>query len=75
MLTFKVTTVGSSLGFILDKEARIKLGVEKGDVLYVTDAPDGGMRISPYHPDFQRQMALAEGIMHDDREILRALAK
>jgi len=75
MLTFKVTTVGSSEGFILNKEAKAKLGVKKGDTLYLTDAPDGGLRITPYNPDFQRQMALAEQIMHDDREILRALAK
>ena len=49
--------------------------VQKGDTLYLTDAPDGGLRITPYNPDFQRQMALAEQIMHDDREILRVLAK
>ena len=29
----------------------------------------------PYDPEFARQMALAEEIMHDDREVLRALAK
>jgi hypothetical protein len=33
------------------------------------------LRITPYNPDFQRQMALAEKIMHDDREILRVLAQ
>lgn len=75
MLTFKVTTVGASEGFILNKEAKAKLGVQKGDTLFLTEAPDGGLRITPYNPDFQRQMALAEQIMHDDREILRALAK
>lgn len=75
MLTFKVTTVGSSEGFILNKEAKARLGVQKGDTLYLTEAPDGALRITPYNPDFARQMALAEQIMHDDREILRALAK
>jgi putative addiction module antidote len=75
MLTFKVTTVGTSEGFILNQEAKAKLGVQEGDTLYLTDAPDGGLRITPYNPDFRRQMELAEQIMHDDREILRALAK
>ncbi|MES2262054.1 MAG: transcriptional regulator [Pseudomonadota bacterium] len=75
MLKFKVTTVGASEGFILNKEAKAKLGVQKGDSLFLTDAPDGGLRITSYDPDFERQMALAEQIMHDDREILRALAK
>jgi putative addiction module antidote len=75
MLTFKVITVGLSDGFILSKEAKAKLNVQKGDTLYLTDAPDGALRITPYNPDFERQMILAEQIMHDDREILRALAE
>lgn len=75
MLSVKITTVGSSEGVILNKEARAMLNVQKGDVLYLTEAPDGGMRITPYDPEFQRQMELAEKIMHDDREILRVLAK
>jgi putative addiction module antidote len=75
MLTFKVTTVGASEGFILNKEAKLRLNVQKGDTLFLTEAPDGALRITPYNPDFARQMALAESIMHDDREILRALAQ
>jgi putative addiction module antidote len=75
MLTCKVTTVGSSAGFILNKEAMSKLKVKKGDTVYLTEAPDGGYRLTPFNPDFARQMALADEIMHDDRDILRALAK
>ena len=75
MLTFKVTTVGASAGFILTKEAMAHLKVQKGDTVYLTEAPDGGYRLTPYNPDFQRQMDLADEIMHDDREVLRALAK
>ncbi len=75
MLTFKVTTVGASAGFILTKEAMARLKVQKGDTVYLTEAPEGGYRITPYNPEFERQMTLAEEIMHDDRDILRALAK
>lgn len=75
MLSLKVTTVGSSAGFILPKEAMAVLKVQKGDTVYLTEAPDGSYRLTPYNPDFARQMALAEEIMHDDRDILRALAK
>ena len=75
MLTFKVTTVAASEGFILNKEAKLRLNVQKGDTLYLTEAPDGALRITPYDPDFARQRALAESIMHDDREILRVLAQ
>jgi hypothetical protein len=31
--------------------------------------------ITPYNPEFKRQMTLAEEIMHEDRDILGALAK
>jgi putative addiction module antidote len=75
MLSFKVTTVGASAGFILTKEAMARLKVKKGDTIYLTEAPGGGYRLTPYNPEFERQMALAEEIMHEDRDVLRALAK
>lgn len=75
MLSLKVTTVGSSAGFILPKEALAFLKVQKGDTLYLTEAPDGSYRLTPYDPEFERQMSLAEEIMHEDRDVLRALAK
>lgn len=74
MLKLKVTTVGSSVGVILPKEAQQQLGVKKGDTLHLTEAP-GGYRITPYDPEFEEQMKLAEEIMREDRDILRALAK
>jgi putative addiction module antidote len=75
MLSVKVTTIGASAGIILTKEAMAHLKVQKGDTLYLTEAPDGSYRLTPYDPDFARQMALAETIMHEDREILHALSK
>ena len=75
MLAFKITTVGSSSGVILTKEAMARLKVHKGDTLFLTEAPGGGYRLTPYDPNFERQMTLAEEIMHDDREVLRALSK
>ena len=75
MLAFKITTVGASSGVILNKEAMARLKVKKGDTIFLTESPDGGYRLTPYDPDFERQMKLAEDIMHEDREVLRALAK
>ena len=75
MLKFKITTVGASSGVILPKEAMAHLNVRKGDSLYLTEAPDGSYRLTPYNPDFERQMTQAEAIMREDREILRVLAK
>ncbi len=74
MPKLKVTTIGSSAGLILNKEVMARLNVKKGDALYLTEAP-GGYRLTPYDPDFERQMNLAEEIMHDDRDVLRALSK
>ena len=74
MPKLKITTVGASAGVILNKEVMAKLRVKKGDFLFLTEAPDG-YRITPYDPDFERQMKVAEEIMHDDREVLKALSK
>lgn len=73
MLTFKVTMVGASEGFILNKEAKLRLNVQKGDTLHLTGAPDGAHHT--IRLGFARQMTLAESILHDDRKILRVLAQ
>jgi len=39
--TVKVTTVGNSAGIILSKEILERLRVSKGDILTVTETPDG----------------------------------
>ena len=75
MLAFKLTTIGSSIGFILPKEVRDRLKVKKGDTLFLTEMPEGGYRITPYNPEFERQMRFAEDVMRADRDMLRALAK
>ncbi len=74
MPKLKVTTVGASSGVILNKEVMARLKVKKGDSLFLTEAP-GGYRITPYNPEFERQIGLAEEIMHDDRDILKVLSK
>jgi putative addiction module antidote len=71
----KLIPIGNSTGMILPKEMLARLHVDKGDQLYLTEAPDGSYRLTPFDPDFARQMELAEEIMREDREILRALAK
>jgi putative addiction module antidote len=74
MNTVKITQIGNSLGVILPKEVLAKLKVEKGDQLYLTDAPDG-MRMSAYRPAYDEQMKLGRQFMHDFRETFRELAK
>ncbi len=70
----KVTKIGNSAGVILPKELLARLRIQPGDTVYVTEAPDG-VRLTAVNPEFEAQMALAEQIMREDRDILRALAK
>lgn len=70
----KVTTVGSSSGVVLPRDVMERLNIQKGDTLFLTEAP-GGYRISPYDPAFERQMDLARTVMREDRNVLRELAK
>jgi putative addiction module antidote len=74
MPKLKITTIGASAGLILNKEVMTRLRVKKGDSLYLTEAP-GGFRVTPYNPEFERQITAAEEIMHQDRDLLRALSK
>ncbi len=74
MIPLKLMQIGNSVGFVLPKEAASRLKVEKGDVVFLTESPDG-YRISPYDPAFEKQMKAAERIMKKRRNVLRALAK
>lgn len=75
MITLKVTQVGNSAGVILPKEALAELGVEKGDTLYLTRAPDGSMRVSPYNEKVARQVEAFDEVRRQYRDTLRVLAR
>ena len=74
MYQLKITTVGSSAGVILPKHVLEKLRVGKGDMLCLTETPDG-FKITPYAKDFADAMEAAEEIMRENRDARRALAK
>lgn len=74
MVRLKVTTVGNSLGVVLSKEVLAKLRIEKGDILYGTETPNG-IELSAYDPEFAAQMDAAEAIMREDRDVLKKLAE
>ena len=70
----KITTVGSSAGVVLPKEILAKLRVGKGDMLSVTETPDG-IELRAYDEEFAEQMSIAEQVMREDRDVLRKLAE
>ncbi len=74
MVKLKVTTIGSSAGIVLPKEVLSRLKVAKGDSVFLTESPDG-VRITPYDPEFEEQMALARRFMRERRDVLRELSK
>lgn len=74
MTTLKLTQIGNSVGIILPKEILARLKLEKGDTVFVTDAP-GGVTITPYDEAFESQMTAARRIMKQRRNVLRELAK
>ena len=74
MHILKLTQIGNSIGVILPKDvlARLKLG--KGDVLHVTETPDG-LALTPYDPSFEEQLEMGREFMREYRDTFRALAK
>jgi putative addiction module antidote len=75
MNALKIRQIGKSLGVVLPKEALSRLNVKEGDQLFLTEAPDGSVRLTPYDPDFEEQMEAASEGMGAYRNALRQLAK
>ncbi len=74
MIKLKLTRVGNSTAVVLPKEVLQRLKLERGDTVYLTETPDG-WRLTPYDPEFERQMKEARRLMKKRRNALRALAK
>ena len=74
MTTLKLTQIGNSVGVILPKELLVRLKLEKGDSVFVTDAVNGVL-LTPYNPTFDVQMTEARRIMKKRRDVLKELAK
>lgn len=76
VVELKLRKIGNSLGVILPKEALTKLQVQDGDTLVLTDAPDGGVRLTAASKEqFATQMKTAEDIIRRYRNTLTELAK
>jgi len=75
MAALKITQIGNSVGVILPKEvlARLKLG--KGDTVFVTEAANGGVTLTPYDPELDEQLALGREFMREYRDTFHQLAK
>jgi len=74
MVALKIRKVGNSLGATIPQEVASRLNIAEGDSLFLTEAP-GGYLITPYDPEFERQMDAARAIMKRRRNVLHELAK
>jgi len=67
--------IGNSAGVILSKEVMARLNLNVGDQFYATLTPEGGIRFTPYDPDFEKAMEVARRGMKIYRNALAELAK
>ncbi len=67
--------IGNSTGFLLPKDLMARLNLATGDTFYATVTPEGGIRLTPYDPKFERAMAVARRGMKVYRNALAELAK
>jgi putative addiction module antidote len=70
----KITQIGNSVGIILPREVLNRLHVEKGDMLYVTDSPEG-VQLTPYNAAFAQKLEALEQVMRENRDVLKKLAE
>lgn len=75
ILELKLRRIGNSVGLVLPKEVLAHMKVEEGDTVTVTDAAEGGLRLSPHRAEVARQMEVVQDVMKRYRHTLRELAK
>jgi len=73
--TVEIKKIGNSSGLIFPKEVMARLNLNVGDELYATLTPDGGIRLTPYDPDFEKAMEVARRGMKKYHNALAELAK
>jgi putative addiction module antidote len=71
----KLRKIGNSYGIILPKEILHSLQIKEGDTLYLTEAPEASVRLTPERKGFEEKSAIASDLMRRYRNALRELAK
>ncbi len=75
MTPLKVLQIEDSLGFVLPKETLERLKLKEGDMLYLSELPEGSMLVTTSDHVFEAQMRAALEGMETYRGTLRELAK
>ncbi len=74
MSALKLIQVGNSVGLILPKEVLARLRLEKGDMVFATESPDG-LVLTPFDPALDEQLEAGRAFMREFRETFHQLAK
>ena len=71
----KVRKTGNSLGIVLPKEAIQAMKVTEGTTLYLTEAPESSLRVTPERAGFEEKAKITQDLMQRYRNALRELAQ
>lgn len=74
MTALKLRKIGNSVGVVIPADMLSLLHAGVGDTIHATPAA-GGLRLTPYDPAFEKQMAAMRTVMRKNRNALRELAK
>ncbi len=74
-MKLELKKIGNSTGLILPKELLARMKLDQGDWLYVTELPEGGIKIDAYDPKHAEAMDAARDLFKEYRDTFRALAK
>ena len=75
LMRIEIKKIGNSDGFILPRDFMQQLDLKRGEFLHLEPMPGGGFRATPYDPDFEKSMEIAEEVIDEYRDTLAALAK
>ncbi len=74
MHALKLTQIGNSIGVILPKEVLARLKLEKGDMVFITETPEG-LCVTPFNPEVAEQVKAGRAFMREYRDTFHELAK
>jgi putative addiction module antidote len=75
LMRIEIKKIGNSDGLILPRDFMQQLDLKRGEFLHLEPMPGGGFRATPYDPDFEKSMEIAEEVIDEYRDTLAALAK
>jgi putative addiction module antidote len=71
----RIGKIGNSAGVILPKDLMARLDWKEGDRLFVVDAAERGLKLTPYDPKHAKALEIARRSFRDYANTYKALAK